>query len=338
MAKYYHITADSITIRPLAFLVPIGIAIVVLLLLLPLSTILILVKGHLGDIETKYFASYFFMLPFLFACIPFFTYGKRQVIFDALHHTISLKTIFGKKKLMDFNEVASIDPQVRFGLVYYLKSSADRYGKGYRISPSFTGEQDKDKLHFDSHVLSEIKLMIAKVPDRQANNILQPISMGILTHYVSENDSYRLKSTGIGKFLPMLIFFGLFACYFWYNLFTKNEPSGSDKQLSFIILIPILIFLLSVTKRVVFETSTKKIKVYRLGIVFKSYALEQFAGFNIVRKTTNGLYSGTDVRLKFNKSAELTLADFGKTNPIETFIAETEYILKKMESGTSGRS
>jgi hypothetical protein len=335
MTKYYHIETDSITVRPLAFLVPIGLAIVALLLLLPLTVILIMVKGHLGDIEAKYFASYLIMLPLLLACIPFFIYGQRQIVFDAIQGTVSLKTIFNRKQLMEFNQVASIDPQVRFGLVYYLKSSEDRYGKGYRISPSFTGERDRDKLHYDSVVLSAIKNMLTSVPDRQVISNPNPIDLGLLTHYLAHDDGYRLKSAGIGKFLPMLIFFGLFACYFWYNLITKNNPSNSDKQLSLIVLIPITIFLLTVSKRVVFELNTKKIRVYRLGIVFKSYALDTFTGFNIVRKTYNGLYSGTDVRLKFNKSSELTLADFGKTNPIETFIAETEYVLKKMKTGES---
>lgn len=335
MAKYYRLQKDSIIIRPLAFLAPIGLAILALLLLMPITIILIMVKGNFGDIEAKYFASYFIMLPLLLACIPFFTYAQRQVIFDAVLHTISIKTIFGKKKLMEFNQVATIDPQIRFGLVYYLKSSDDKYGKGFRISPSFTGEQDKEKKHFDDVVLSALKQMFSSVPGSPAADKQNIKGLGILTYYLADNDVYRLKNAGIMKFLPMLIFFGLFACYFWYNLFTKTQPSDSDRHLSVIVLIPITIFVLTLSKRITFERNTQKIKVYRLGILVKTYMLNNFAGFNIVRKTVNGLYSGTDVRLKFKKTAgmaELTLADFGKTTPIEDFLTETEYILEKIKS------
>lgn len=335
MAKYYHIDDQSITIKPLAFLVPIGLAVIALLLLLPLTMILIMVKGHIGEIESKYFAGYFIMLPFLVGCIPFFTYGKRCVIFNAATQTINLKTIFGKKQLMNFAQVAAIDPQIRFGLVYYLKSTEDRFGKGYRISPSFTNEQDKDKQHYDGIVLQAIKNMISSAPVQQVSVQPNAIDLGILTYYLASDHGYWLKRSGFAKFLPALIFFGLLACYFWYNLLTKTQPTDSDKQLSIIILLPISIFVLTITKKIVLNLNTQKIKVYRLGILFKSYAFDNFAGFSIVRKTYNGLYNGTDVRLKFKKSSgisELTLADFGKTNPIENFIAETEYVLNRMKN------
>lgn len=334
MAKYYQINDRSIVIKPLMFLVPIGIAVTALFILLPLVTITIMVKGNFAEIEAKYFAGYLLLIPFLLACLLFFTYGRRQVIFDSTVQTISLKTIFGKKQLMRFNEVASIDPHIRFGLVYYLKSTNDRYGKGYRISPSFTGEQDKDKHHFDTVVLPSINSMINSIQELPLAAGPSLIDLGVLNYYTINDVGYKLKRRGISKFVPALIFFGLLACYFWYNLFTKITPTDNDKQLSAIVLLPIAIFVLTVSKRVVFDLNTKKIKVYRIGILFKNYAFDNFAGFSIVRKTYNGLYNGTDVRLKFNKrtgTSELTLADFGKTNPIENFIAETEFVLKKMK-------
>ncbi|QDW23557.1 hypothetical protein FFJ24_001425 [Pedobacter sp. KBS0701] len=335
MAKYYHIDKQSITVKPFAFLIPVGLSVVALLLAMPLTIILIMVKGNIGDIETQYFAGYIIMLPLILACIPFFTYGKRKVIFDAFNQAVYLKTIYSKKQLMSFDQVASIDPQVRFGLAYYLKSKDDRFGKGYRISPSFSNEGDKDKKHYDSLILSAIKNMISLKAVKQVIVQPNPIDLGILTYYIADHNNFRLKHGGSVKYLPALIFFGFFACYFWYNLFTKMQLTDSDRQLSVIVLIPIMLFVLTITKRIVFDVDTQKIKVYRIGLLFKSYTFDKFAGFSIVRKTYNGLYNGTDVRLKFKKpsgTSELTLADFGKTNPIENFIAETEYILDRMKN------
>jgi hypothetical protein len=102
MAKYYSIDKGSVMIKPTGFMAPIGWALIALFVLMPITIILIMVKGHLQQIEAKYFASYFMMFPFLLACIPLFTYSRRQVIFDAYQQTIYLKTIFSQKALMTF--------------------------------------------------------------------------------------------------------------------------------------------------------------------------------------------------------------------------------------------
>jgi len=333
MSRYYQINTDSIVIKPLAFLIPVGFTVVAILLVLPLSIILMLVKGHIEDIEIKYFASYLFMLPLLLGCIPFFTYGKQQIIFDGKSQSIFKQTVFKKHLLMRFDEVASITFAIRLGLAYYIKSIDDRYGKGFRISPSFTGEQDKAKVYFDETLLPEIWVIIQKGQVEIQPSEAAPVNPDQMTFYVRHHQTFELKKGSILKLLLPLLLFAIFAGYFWFNLLTKVAPSDSDKRLSVFVLIPILYFLLSATKRIVFDLGSKKIKVYRLGLLFKSYNVSNFDGFNIVRKTYNGAYSGTDLRLKFKAKSsvtELTLGDFGKTNPIESMITETEYILKTM--------
>jgi hypothetical protein len=325
-------------------LAPIGFALIALFLLLPITAILIMVKGHLQDIEPKYFAWYIILLPFLLGCTAFFTYSRRQIIFDAYEQTVFIKTIFGQKALMGFNQVASIQWVMRFGIVYYLKSKNDRYGKGYRISPSFSKEQDKDKIEFDSVVLPAIWRMLETpaaspiIETAGAGNVL--FDAGQMAYYKPHPDGYALTPMGITKYLPVLLIFGGFACYSWFHLLTKPVLSDSDKQLSILLIIPVLACLLTVTKKMVFDIAGQKIKLYRLGFVVATYPISTFAGFNIVRKTYNGLYNGTDVRLKFLKPGskqerELTLADFGKTNPIESFITETEYILAIVARGSN---
>jgi hypothetical protein len=342
MAKYYSISREQITIKPLAFLAPIGFALIVMLLLLPITTLLIMMKGHLQDIEPKYFAWYIILLPFLLGCTAFFTYSRRQIIFDAGQQTIYIKSVFGQKALMAFNQVASIQWVMRFGIAYYLKSKGDRYGTGYRISPSFSKEQDKDKIEFDSVVLPAIWRILGTQTTpltgetTDTSNVL--FDAGQMAYYKPHPDGYALTPMGINRYLPVLLIFGAFACYSWFHLLTKPVLSDSDKQLSILLIIPVLACLLTVTKKMVFDITAQKIKLYRLGFVVATYPISTFAGFNIVRKTYNGLYNGTDVRLKFLKPGskqerELTLADFGKTNPIEGFITETEYILARMARG-----
>jgi hypothetical protein len=338
MAKYYSIDKGSVMIKPLAFMAPIGWALIALFVLMPITIILIMVKGHLQQIEAKYFASYFMMFPFLLACIPLFTYSRRQVIFDAYQQTIYLKTIFSQKALMTFANAADIKCQTTFGMVYFIKSKDDRYGKGYRISPSFSGEKDKDKIVYDSTVLPEIYKLLSSAPTTVADNNKALFDAGHLSYYETTPPGYILKPASVLKFLPLIILFGLAIFYYWYQAFTKPAPAQSDKQVSVFLLIPIVLGLLTITKRVVFDTVQSKIKVYRIGFVFATYTITELAGFNIVRKTYNGLYSGTDVRLKFIKPGskqqrELTLIDFNKTNPVEPFINETEFVIAKTKKG-----
>lgn len=337
MAKYYTIDKSRVIIKPLAFIAPIGWALIALLLVTPITIVLISIKGHVHEIVPKNFAYYFMTLPFLLACIPLFTYSKRQIIFDAYEQTIFRKTIFGQKALMTFANTADIVCQTTFGLVYFIKSKDDRYGKGYRVSPSFSGEKDKEKTIFDNTVLPEIYKLLSSAPATPApanNKIL--FDAGHFSYYETIPACYRLKPASILKFLPLIILFGLAIFYYWYQTFTKIAATDSDKQVSLFLLIPIILSLLTITKRVVFDTAQAKIKVYRLGFVFITYPITNFAGFNIVRKTYNGLYSGTDIRLKFIKPGskherELTLIDFNKTNPVEPFINETEFIIAKMK-------
>ena len=341
-STYYNISGNRIVIKPLAFLAPIGLALTLLFLLLPFTIMAIMVKGHLQNIDPKYFATYCIMLPFLLGCIPFFTYSRRQVIFEGGEHTVYLKTIFNKQTLMAFNQVAGIQWVMRFGLVYYLKSKDDRYGKGYRISPSFSKEDSKDKLEFDSMVLPAIwNLLETQTAMQTAATTVNNKTLfdaGQMTYYKPHPDGYILNPKGVTRYLPALIIVGIFACYSWFHLFTKPVMSDSDIQLSVLLLIPIAACLLTVTKKLVFDIAEQKIKLYRLGFVFTTYPISTFSGFNIVRKTYNGLYNGTDVRLKFLKAGskqerELTLADFGKTNPIEGFIEETEFVITKITKG-----
>jgi hypothetical protein len=339
MTKYYNINNGRIIIKPLAFMAPIGWAMVAFFLLMPVTIILILVKGHIQEIESKYFGYYILMLPFLLACIPLFTYSRRQVIFDGNQQIVYLKTIFGQKVLMTFANVAGIVCKVTFGQVYFINSKDDRYGKGYRISPSFAKEKDKDKLYYESNVLPEIWKMIEMAPASPvADNSKALLDAGNLSYYKTVPTGFLLKPASILKFLPLLILAGPAIFYYWYQTFTKIAATNSDKQVSFFLLIPIVLSLLTVTKRVVFDTVQRKVKVYRLGFVFVTYPITEMAGFNIVRKTYNGLYSGTDVRLKFVKPGsktprELTLQDFNKTNPVEPFINETEFVIAQTDGG-----
>ena len=334
MAKYYDKEKDRTVIRPLAFLLPIGIAFLVLLLLLPVMTILIMMKGQVQEMETKNFASYILLLPLMLASIPLFTYSRRQVVFDKNERKVYLRTIFGRRTLMAFEEMGEITLKATFGMAYYLKSKADRYGKGYRISPSFINPNDPSKKEYDEvllpeiHAIRELQPIAPVVSD--PNKILR--QTGLLTFYHTHANGYVLKPNSIWASIPSFVLFIVFAGIGWYSIIFGNGWPEKDQFIAFIPFIPLGFFLATVSRRVVFDVNKKSIRLYLFGLPLISHPLSGFSGFNIVRKTHNGIYNGTDIRMKFVKEGskvekELTLKGFGKTNPIEPFLDETEFIL-----------
>jgi hypothetical protein len=336
MAKSYQISNEQIVTRPLAFLAPIGIVFVIFLLLLPLMIMMLSVEGNIDNLNASDWKGFVIILPFVLACTPFFTYSRRRVIFNAADHTIYRQTIFGRKALLQFNEVADIVLKAGIGQSYYIKSLADRYGQGYRISSSFSGEKDKDKREFDEVVLPAIRRLLLQQP--AANRVHHSkvlLEGGVLEYYEDHSQGYLLKPGGLLKLLPGLILLGLGACYGWYSVLMNP---GDNKALAVGVSVGFTFMVFAFTKRLIFDVTARQVIVYHLGFPVSRYPLANFDGFNIVRKTYNGLYSGTDVRLKFKKPdspsvSEVTLADFNKTNPIEPFINETEFVLNKTGLG-----
>jgi hypothetical protein len=290
-------------------------------LLLPLTTLLILVKGDLQEMQTRNFAVYFLVIPLLLACIPFFTYSRRKIIFEQTTHAVYQQTIFGNKMLLRFDQVADIILKPTLGIAYYLKSKEDRFGKGYRVSPSFANIKDKGKQEYESIVLPAIRQLLLAQAAPAPEHSLPVFDSGSLVFYKPQGTGYVLKPRGTLKFIPALLLFGFGA----WSL--RSQPLG------LLALLPVIFTLAVASRRIVFDTARRQVRVCFFGFPVFTYPLADFAGFAIVRKTYNGLYNGTDVRMKFAKPGntrkrELMLADFRKTNPIDPFMNETEFVMK----------
>jgi len=331
MAAYFNIGEDRIIIKPLAFLMPVGIALILMLVLTPVMITLIAYRNHPGDIRLENFASAIIILPLILACIPLLVLSRRTLIFDRISQTIFTQTLGRKRTLMRFDEAGEIVLMTAVGLYYRLKSKGDHYGKGYRISPYFQG-QDKDKDTFDNTLLPAIKAMLQERPAVPATDYaLQDASL--LQWYEQYREGYRLKTGKARKqYLPALILLLAALLYFWFRSSFQAVPADAERPYTIILIFPFLLVLAAFTKRICFDPFTRQIIVYRLGFVMARYSRDAFSGFNIVRKTYNGLYNGTDVRLKFRKTGssreqELTLETFNKTVPIEAFLKETEWVL-----------
>jgi len=333
MGRFYSIDNDKVTVRPLLFLNSVGIALLLFFLIMPLVTWMIMLKGDIAQFEIKDLAVYLIILPLMLACIPLFILSRKRVIFDGGSRSVVIATVFRRRILMGLDDIAEITLQPALGLAYYLKHKGDRYGKGIRVSPFFTGSKhNKERQLFEQEVLPVISGLIRNNPAAKiAGSIPEHFNTGALSYYRKHFDGYSLKPSA-RKYMPGLIVLGLLAVFGWYRFITTSALSATDKQLAYIPSFLLLILAAVCTKRIVFDKAGQKVKVYRFGVALTTYSLDDFKGFNIVRKTHNGVYNGTDVRMTFGKDGnrrtrELTLEDFNKTTPIESFLRETEFVI-----------
>lgn len=328
----YTIEQNRISVRPLAFLLPVGIAFMALLALMPVTIALMAGTGF----TARSLASYILVLPLIAACLPLLFYSRRQVIFDNHAKMIYRKTIWGTRALLPFSEVADIIPETRFGIAYYIKPRTDYYGRGLLLSPPFTSATDKAKQSFDSTALPAIRPMLASATATAPDNTRMMHEAGVLQYYTACPDGYRLLLPGFSKFIPVVIFSVLLA-FTAYGLLSGQSRTG---YMIFICL-GFLVTLASATRRVVFLTGAQIVRLSFFSIPMGTYRLSDFAGFQVVRKTHNGIYNGTDVRMTFTRAGsrrkkELTLRTFRKTAPIESFITETAFVSGRPTTAATG--
>ncbi|WP_010603008.1 hypothetical protein [Pedobacter agri] len=71
-----------------------------------------------------------------------------------------------------------------------------------------------------------------------------------------------------------------------------------------------------------------------IGLGNKTYSFDHFNGIQTVRKSTNLIYSGTDVQLYFLKPGDqkeevMVLSSFFSTKKVERFVAEVNSIITR---------
>jgi hypothetical protein len=331
----YNITGQQVIIYPLHFLKVIGIAVIIFMFLMCLTIALIFVSTtESASVYQSIIISAAGAFIFALFCIPLFTYSRRQVIFDSNEKMVYKKTIFGKKQLMTFADAGDIAFTNFRGLYYGLLNKQDKYGARVAISPRFANETSKTKLEFDQVVLPAIKKMLStSVTVSPADNSRELFDAGMLKYFAPEENGYTFKPVNNNwQALPLVLIgiAGLIYCGYMYNTLRPNNTGYY-----FITALALLFFLSGVKllgSKFYFDKTNREIIVRSFGLTLKSFRMQDFEKFNIVRRYHNGTYAGTDVRMEFTRPGSkakrnLHIGQFKKTNPVEDFIKETEYVM-----------
>lgn len=78
--------------------------------------------------------------------------------------------------------------------------------------------------------------------------------------------------------------------------------------------------------KVIFDTQERTVSTYWFGFLWSKHPFGDFNQFQIVKHYLNGIYTGTNVRMKFKKG-KVTIGQFQRTKWIENLLTETKLIM-----------
>lgn len=323
----YEIDQHQINIYPKYQLLIVFAIIYVVLLIIPVGLILSAGGSDMPLMNVLKFIGISALASGLIFGIPMLIFAKSHISFNLATSEVYKKGIFGSKRLMHFSEIDCIvHKNMATQMGYFISVKGDKFGKGIFLHSAVP--------QFVMEVLPAIQNMISGSHSQVSQNNVA-IEAGNYEYYIFKDGKYHADTNSFRKFglgLAGVSFFFFGTVYFY----LKTPSSGGEDMKYLIISLCVLLLLGALySKKAYFDTQTKQLIFKFYGITFAKYPLSEFQNFSITRNTTNGMYNGTDVKLKFLKSdgktrESLDLRDFGKTKGIERFIDETEHIINKI--------
>ncbi|KQM79159.1 hypothetical protein ASE74_00895 [Pedobacter sp. Leaf216] len=276
------------------------------------------------------FGYYIFMLliPLLLVFV-----AETKIIFDGNSRRLYKKIGFLPTGSIAFDDIASVQAYeiLGSGFNYRLFKKSNRHGKGLIVSSGYSKATNANLIQFQQEVLPKIdELVFANAPFIPKQAIYD------FKFFKEEGGVYLLRDNKIGSLIIGLFLIGITVAI----LLTPNALSseGSIKRL-LITYFPAVIglaLLFAATSNIRFDKTQRKIiRSTFAGRVVKEYPFDDLIRFQIIRKTTNLIYSGTEVRAEIeipakNKAITLILKNFIGTKKIDRFIDEANTILGRI--------
>ncbi|MBV7530722.1 hypothetical protein [Chitinophaga sp. sic0106] len=261
----------------------------------------------------------------------FFANAATVYVFDANAKKVTSKWAgILTLKTISFDDIAVIDAVTgTYGLTYAIFKKSNRHGKGIRISSYYKGFDDKTAISFEAELLPALaKMVFGNQPATSA----QPVPIGTFEFYKPEGEVYLMKQNKIFTAVIMLV-----CLVWWYYAFTTPgyAPGRSPVREFIAVWFPLvlaLVFAFMLTSSWQFDKQRRVIVSKSLGgLTKKEINFDDFVRYNIVRRSTNFIYTGTSVNLVFNtadgKQREFAIRTFMNTNKIQRFLDETAEIM-----------
>ncbi|SFM61966.1 hypothetical protein SAMN05428949_0197 [Chitinophaga sp. YR627] len=272
---------------------------------------------------------------FLFITLAlFFLGGFTYIVFDRTNGVMK-KMLFGfiPVRNIPFNKLQGVNivTQGYGGFSFRLFTKAHKYGRGITLSSGYSKDTDRNATAFSNEVVPLIHQFL-DAADPLPQEKLEAITD--FKYFIPDGGVYTLKTSKIGLLIFGVACFALGIHECTSAAWMKDlNPIGKILMTAGPIVFGVLLIAAAFTK-VTFNTGTRMIErksPIRLGNL--QHPFEHFVTFQTVRKTYNGLYSGTEVHMYFQKPGEnkekaVVLASFRNTQKIERFIQEVNSIMR----------
>ncbi|CAH0195868.1 MULTISPECIES: hypothetical protein [unclassified Pedobacter] len=259
--------------------------------------------------------------------------AETKVIFDGNSRVLYKKIGFLPTGSIPFDDIASVQAYeiMGSGYNYRLFKKSNRHGKGIIVSSGYSKATNPNLIQFQQEVLPKIdELVFANAP------VIPKQTIYDFQFFKEEGGVYLLHDNKIGSLIIGLILIGVTVSILLNPDFLTNEGSFQKILLTYFPAIIGLALLFAATSNIRFDKSQRKIiRSTFAGRVLKEYPFDDLIRFQIIRKTTNLIYSGTEVRAEIllpakNKTTTLILKSFIGTKKIERFLDEANTILGRI--------
>lgn len=316
----WTIETDQITLFPNRRYIFAGIIVLILVIVLGIYA-----KAELLN-NTRTLINY--LLIFGLAALAPFGLALNKIAFDMIDKTMLVK-LFGfiTIKRIDFKEIAAISPVTldTGSYSYQVFKKSDRHGKGIRISSHYSKTNDKNA---EALVNEVFPILERHLSDQAVPEVVTPVTS--FDHYVVEDGVYMVKGIKGAKIFMGLLGGGFVVLGLYLIVTIGNSGNVIGTYATFVLG---LFLLLGITKTVSLNVNNRTVvKSLFLGLKKTEYSFDDFQEFHVLRKTTNFVYSGTEVGLVMkernsDKFFVVGLVSFRNTKKIERFMAETAKIL-----------
>jgi uncharacterized membrane protein len=257
-------------------------------------------------------------------------FGNTSIVFNQESQLM-------QRKLFGFLPTASISFEQMEGINIIRNNTGgynfqafkknNKFGKGIVVSCGYSKDTDANALAFVQEVINPVHAWLdqSQVPEKTVTPITS------YRFFRVNHTDYLVKRS---KILPFLGAVGFTA----FGIYALLNPTIYDESpyLRYGVIIVTLLLgfggVIALFTKMTFDTSAKVLRVAS-PIRNKEYAFTDFDGFQIVRRSTNMIYTGTDVKIYFRannnqKEGALVLKTFLGTKKIDRFLDEVKNIMQ----------
>jgi len=270
--------------------------------------------------------------------------SSKKVVFDKVTQEVYSVNGPFKKHLIKFQDIHDINKSSNAlsGLYYRIQPKYDLVGNGIRISVPYSNTISKQEREFTTDVLPKLKEMVFNT--KTNNTISNPAVSNTInkTAFVSNTtfENFKTNDNNTFTYAPIIknVYFIVAAGSFLFlakylSIFIKE--SIAEHKIEYGALLGMVMFMgASVyfmyrnSQRIIIDKSAQTIiQSNFFGLIKYDYSFHDFEKYLNIKNYTNGIYTGTDIKIIFKNNVSVKIDNKYNTQKIQNIIDELNAII-----------